>query len=78
MFNAEQPKVKYAHVRDYANEVIYAGYVVAYSERMDLRELALVDVCVYNSAAEHLYAVPRLYLARPISDITLEFPVSEN
>lgn len=78
MFNADEPKTKYAHVRDYKNELIYAGYVVAYSERTDLRELAMVDVCVFNSSAELLYAVPRLYLARSVSEITLEFPVTES
>jgi len=78
MFNSDQPKIKYSHVRDYSNELIYAGYVVAYSERTDLRELAMVDVCVYDSQAQLLYETPRLYLARSVSEITLEFPVAEN
>lgn len=77
MFNSDNPKIKYTHVRDYENSLIYAGYVQAYSERQDLRELAMYDVIVYSENSEKLYEAPYLYLARPISSITLEFPHKE-
>lgn len=75
VFNSDDPKIKFAHVRDYENEVIYAGYVRAYSDRLDLRELAMTDVQVFNGEGVEIYSTPRLYLARPNNGITLEFPV---
>lgn len=75
VFNSDDPKIKFAHVRDYENEVIYAGYVRAYSDRLDLRELAMTDVQVFDGDGVEIYSTPRLYLARPNNGITLEFPV---
>lgn len=75
VFNSDDPKIKFAHVRDYENEVIYAGYVRAYSDRLDLRELAMTDVQVFDGQGVEIYSTPRLYLARPNNGITLEFPV---
>ena len=75
VFNSDDPKIKFAHVRDYENEVIYAGYVRAYSDRLDLRELAMTDVQVFNGEGVEIYSTPLLYLARPNNGITLEFPV---
>ena len=75
VFTSDAPKIKFAHVRDYENEVIYAGYVRAYSDRLDLRELAMTDVQVFNGEGVEIYSTPLLYLARPNNGITLEFPV---
>jgi hypothetical protein len=36
MFNSNTPRIKFAHVRDYENELVYAGYVRAYSTRRQL------------------------------------------
>lgn len=77
IFNSDTPKIKYAHVRDYENDLIYAGYIQAYSERMDLRELAMYEVEVYTGDAEMLYEAPYLYISRPINGVTLEFPHKE-
>ncbi len=77
MFNSDDPKIKFAHIRDYENELIYAGYVRAYSERSDIRELAMYDVYVFDQKGNELYSTPYLYLSRLPSSITLEFPVKE-
>lgn len=77
MFNSDTPKTKFAHIRDYPNELVYAGYVKAYSETPDVRELAMYDVIVYDDKGTELYPVPYLYLSRGPSNITLEFPVAE-
>jgi hypothetical protein len=78
MFNSDTPKIKFAYIRDYANELVYSGYVKAYSETPDVRELAMYDVIVYDGKGKQLYAVPYLYLSRAPSSITLEFPVAES
>ncbi len=75
MFNSDDPKIKYAYVRDYKNELIYAGYIRAYSERSDVRELAMYDVEVFTQESEKIYGTPYMYLSREISEITIEFPV---
>lgn len=72
MFNSDDPKVKYVHIRDYENKLVYAGYVTAFSERMDLREVAMYDVIIYNDNGEEISKAPYLYLARDIKSITLE------
>jgi hypothetical protein len=77
MFNSNTPRIKFAHVRDYENELVYAGYVRAYSERQDVRELAMFEVEVYDGSGVKLYTSPYLYLSRSPSSITLEFPVAE-
>ena len=77
MFNSDTPRIKFAHVRDYKNELVYAGYVRAYSQSTDVRELAMYDVVVYDDKGTELYAAPYVYLSRAPSSITLEFPVAE-
>jgi len=74
IFNSNNPEIKYVHVRDYGNDLIYAGYVRAYSESENVRELALYDVVIYDGSAKKIVESPYLYLARPIDAITLEFP----
>ena len=77
MFNSNDPKIKYVHARDYKNDLIYAGYVRAYSESLNLRELAMYQVVIYTGKSEKITEVPYLYLARQPVEITLEFPVQE-
>jgi len=75
MFNSDDPKIKYAYVRDYKNELIYAGYIRAYSERPDVRELAMYEVEVFTQDSQKIYETPYMYLAREIAEVTIEFPV---
>ena len=77
IFNSNTPKIKFAYIRDYSNQLIFAGYVQAYSDRSDLREIAMYQVEVFTEKSEKLYATPYLYLARAPEQITLEFPVEE-
>jgi hypothetical protein len=73
-FNSRDAVVEYVHVRDFANQYVYAGWVNTFSETDKLRELVLLDVIVYNFDSEELYRIPRLYLARPPENIHIEFP----
>ena len=77
MSNSDTPKIKFAYIRDYKNQLIYSGYVRAYSETEKVRELAMYDVVVYKETGDELYSVPYLYISRDPSSITLEFPVAE-
>jgi hypothetical protein len=77
MFNSDTPRIKFAHIRDYENELIYTGYVRAYSQSAEVRELAMYEVVVYDDKGSELYTAPYVYLSRAPSSITLEFPVAE-
>ena len=73
-FNSEDRSVAYVHVRDFDQKVVYAGYVNAFSEGGELRELMLRDVIVYDFDGNTMYDVPRLYLAREAKGMHIEFP----
>ncbi len=73
-FNSKDAAVEYVHFRDFANQCVYAGWVNTFSETDRLRELVLLDVVVSNFDGEELYRTPRLYLARPVDAIHIEFP----
>jgi len=75
-----QPEVTYVNVRDFANGLIFTGYVQKFSETGPLRELQLSDVIVYReSDGSQIYAMPHIYLARSAEGMTVEFPtVQEN
>jgi Family of unknown function (DUF6338) len=64
----------FINVRDFSNEVVFAGYVLVFSESGQLRELLLGNVAVYDFAGSELYRVEALYIARDRGDITVEFP----
>ncbi len=73
-FNSKDASVEYVHVRDFANELTYAGWVDVYSDSGALRELTLRDVRVHGFDGELKYEMPRMYLARKSDDIHIEFP----
>lgn len=73
-FNSHAPAVQFAHFRDFEHEVVYAGFVNAFSEREGIRELVLRDVEVYDFAGTLMYDVPLLYLSRKAETIHIEFP----
>jgi Family of unknown function (DUF6338) len=75
--NSDDATVEYVHVRDNDNGFVFAGWVNAYSENEDFRELLLSDVIVYDDTGNELYRVPVLYLARPLQNIWVEFPFSK-
>jgi hypothetical protein len=73
-FNSGKAEVEYIHVRDFDKKLTYAGWVEAFSETEKLRELRLRDVIVYDFESNFLYETPRVYLARKMDNIDIEFP----
>jgi len=66
--------VEWVTVRDHENDLIYDGWVQAFSDDSVDAELLLRDVSVYrNSTAEPLYQVGMMYVSRKRDDISLEF-----
>ena len=72
-FSSSQPDVQYVHVRDLDKGIIYGGWVRAFSETGELRELLLRDAIVYDFQKREIQ-VPLLYLARDRHNIHIEFP----
>ncbi|MGD0950425.1 MAG: DUF6338 family protein [Candidatus Binatia bacterium] len=61
-------------VRDIKNDLMYQGWVHAFSDSCTPNELLLRDVQVFrNSTGEELYKTDALYLSRPLGELTLEF-----
>jgi hypothetical protein len=73
-FNSGKAEVEYIHVRDFDKRLTYAGWVEAFSETEKLRELRLRDVMVHDFEGNVLYETPRVYLARKMDNIDIEFP----
>lgn len=73
-FNSGKAEVEYVHVRDFEKKITYAGWVEAFSETEKLRELRLRDVIVYDFEGIILFETPRVYLARKMDNIDIEFP----
>lgn len=65
---------EYVYVRDFDHNLVCFGYVLAYSDSSDVRELLLDDVQIYDLEATHLYNLERLYLTMPCDDARVEFP----
>lgn len=69
-------------VRDHANDLMYSGWINAFSDNSRDAEVLLRDVSVYkNSTAEPLYQTGCMYIFRSRERITVEFgnvPVAEN
>lgn len=74
-FNAHDRNVEYVHLRDFDKKIVYAGWVERFSDTEKVRELVLRDVEVFDFESNELFATPRVYIARPMDDIDIEFPV---
>ncbi len=60
-------------VRDHKNNLIYDGWVQAFSDDSKDAELLLRDVSIYkNDSGERLYQVGAVYLSRKREDISIE------
>ena len=69
-------EVKWATVRDLQNNLMFQGYIRAFSDVEDPAEILLTQVCVYNEkTGERLYEADTIYLARDKSNLTIEFPI---
>lgn len=76
IMNSKMPE--WVVVRDIENDLMYEGWVEAFSDSTEKDELFLRDVKVYkNSTADELYAVPGLYLPRKRENLVMEFPLLE-
>lgn len=73
-FNSGRPEVEYVHFRDFEKKITYAGWVEAFSETEKQRELRLRDVIAYDFEGNVLFETPRVYLARKMDNIDIEFP----
>ena len=63
-------------IRDIENDLMYQGWIEAFSDGIDDDELFLRDVKVFrNSTAAELYEIPGLYLPRKRENIVVEFPL---
>jgi hypothetical protein len=76
VFNSPSSAVDFVHLRDFEQRVTYAGFVEAFSESGQLREMVLGEVAVYDFEGTEMYRVPRLYLARDRANIHIEFPIN--
>lgn len=75
VLNSRDAAVEYAHIRDFSKGLTYSGWISVFSQSDTLRELILRNVVVSDlNSGETLYEVPRIYIAREPTDITLEFP----
>jgi hypothetical protein len=71
MLNMEE--VVWVTVRDHKNDLIYDGWVQAFSDDSKDAELLLRDVSIYkNSSGEKLYQVGAVYLSRQRDNISIE------
>lgn len=79
MLNMEE--VVWVTVRDHKNDLIYDGWVQAFSDDSKDAEILLRDVSIYkNSTAEKLYQVGAVYLSRNRDNISIEcrtLPIQE-
>lgn len=75
-FNSTSPSVRFVHLRDFDQRVVYTGWVNAFSETEKLRELTLNDVEVYDFDGNLVSRVPHIYVARKPENIHIEFPLA--
>jgi hypothetical protein len=74
-FNMGTASVEYVNVRDFANRVAYAGFVKAFSEGGEFREILLDQVRVSDlDSGTHLFEMPMIYLSRTRDSLHIEFP----
>jgi len=73
------PKIGWVVIRDIKNDLMYDGWVSAYSDSTDKNnEICLSDVKVYkNSTAEEMYDVDILYLSIDKENMRLEITKKE-
>lgn len=72
------PNIEWVRVRDIKNDLVFQGWVQAFSDSADDNEMLLRDVTVFrNSTGKELYKIGGLYLARERGELTIEFPQIE-
>ncbi len=72
IMNAELPE--WVIIRDIKNDLMYEGWIQAFSDGNERDELFLRDVKVFrNSTGEELYAMSGIYIAKKREDLIVEF-----
>lgn len=67
------PGANYVVVRDYTEDLVYAGWLEVFSDTSDHAELLLQGVEVFrNSTSMKLYGADRVYIARPAVSLVIE------
>ncbi len=74
--NSNAESLRFAHVRDFTNSVVYAGWISVFSETGKLRELVLSEVDIYDFEGRLISSPPRVYLARDPQNLHIEFPIT--
>jgi len=60
-------------IRDYKCDLLYYGYISAFSDPGELRELIISEVDIYtNSTGEYLYSTDNIYICRNEHDLSIE------
>lgn len=73
IMNLEIPE--WVIIRDRENNIMYEGWIQAFSDSTEKDELFLRDVIVYeNSTGDEMYRTPGLYLPRNRNKLIVEFP----
>lgn len=73
IMNSKMPE--WVVIRDLENDLMYEGWIEAFSDSTGKDEVFIRDVMIYkNSTAEELYAIPGLYLSRKRENLIMEFP----
>lgn len=75
-FNSTNKSVTYVNVRDFEKQLVYCGFVGAFSETGKVREIRLDDVEIFDFNGAFMFNIPRIYLARKPDDIHIEFPLT--
>jgi hypothetical protein len=74
----QSPVGNWVQVRDFENQVIYEGWVKAYSDGHDVRELLLAHASVYGFDGQKAYDQHAIYLSRPTNNMSLEFCLEQD
>ena len=73
--NSPQVSTSAVYVRDHQRDLVYHGFINAYSESREERELVLLDVDTYtDDDFQRLYHVDAMYVSRPRFLLTIEVP----
>ncbi|ACJ82891.1 conserved hypothetical protein (plasmid) [Bacillus cereus AH187] len=71
----DSPQSVWVIIRDLENDLMYQGWVEAFSDTFDNNELFIRDVDVYrNSDAQKLYSMQAVYITKDKSNLIIEFP----
>jgi hypothetical protein len=69
------PEYEWVFVRDHKTNLLYYGWIKAYSDSHEERELLMGNVSVFdNNSGELIYEVESMYFCRDRYDITIEIP----